>query len=142
MGFGQESATDSPYIYYFLLLVHRFREFTVKTRFDIPGRFSPPCHLIATLLFIVFCQVLIKWRLAKDMKLSFPNSWYSFSWQVHLIAPVMGKDALYWTASILYWTIHFLAHHRLHHHSRDGDLQKNGRLLMTQSEGECYSVYE
>ena len=30
-----------------------------------------------------------------------PNSWYSFSWEVPLIAPVIARDALYRTLSIL-----------------------------------------
>ena len=132
LAFELESATDSPYIYYLSFLVHRFRKFTVKTDFDTPGRFNQSCHLTASILSIVLCQALIKWGLTKNMGFSFPNSWYSFSWEVPLIAPV----------SLLCWTIHFLAHHRSHHHSRDGDLQKNGRSLMKQSEEEFYSVYK
>ena len=42
-----------------------------------------------------------------------PNSWYSFSWEVPLIAPVIARDALYRTLSIYYCPIHFLPDHIL-----------------------------
>ena len=58
-----------------------------------------------------------------------PNSWYRFSWEVPLVAPVMARDALCCVELIIsyYWKIHFMADHKSHHHSRNGALQKNGR---------------
>ena len=52
------------------------------------------------------CALSIFFLILSDSK---PNSWYSFSWEVTLIAPAMARDALYWTLSILLLTDSFSA---------------------------------
>ena len=48
-----------------------------------------------------------------------PNSWYSFSLEVSLAAPVIANVALHWIDSIFWWNEVLYAHHKLCLHNQE-----------------------
>ena len=49
------------------------------------------------------CVHFLKYKTGRSLRGSRPNSWYSFSLDVPLVAPIIGKQALYEIDSSLSW---------------------------------------